>query len=109
MAKPKKAGARVVKMSPLTIARIEVELLALAAELKARVPDLTPAKLRTLCAVRWGSSNERRHLRPHFHAPPAGEAGGVTSSKGGRTWHRSISGRDRSCRGSAGLPGGTRG
>ena len=48
MPKVKKAGGRVVKLSPLTIARIEVELLALAAELKARVPDLTPAKLRTL-------------------------------------------------------------
>lgn len=35
-------------MSPLTIARIEVELVALAAALKARVPDLTPAKLRAL-------------------------------------------------------------
>ncbi len=48
MPKPKKAGGRVVKMSPLTIARIEAELLALAAALKARVPDLTPAKLQAL-------------------------------------------------------------
>jgi hypothetical protein len=48
MAKPKKAGARVVKMSALTIARIEAELLALAAELKARVPDMTPAALQAL-------------------------------------------------------------
>jgi hypothetical protein len=48
MAKLKKPGARVVKMSPLTIARIEVELLALAAALKAMVPDLSPAKLRAL-------------------------------------------------------------
>ena len=48
MPKPKKAGGRVVKMSPLTIARIEAELLVLAAELKARVPDLTPAKLQAL-------------------------------------------------------------
>lgn len=49
MAKPKKTRGRVVKkMSPLTIARIEVELLALGAALKARVPDLTPAKLRAL-------------------------------------------------------------
>jgi len=46
--KRKKPGARVVKLSPLTIARIEVEMRALAAELKARVPDLTPAKLRAL-------------------------------------------------------------
>jgi hypothetical protein len=45
MPKPKKKGGRVVKMSPLTIARIEAELLALAAELKARVPDMTRAKL----------------------------------------------------------------
>ena len=35
-------------MSPLTLARIEAELLVLAAELKARVPDLTPAKLQAL-------------------------------------------------------------
>ena len=48
MAKPRKARARVVKMSPLTLARIEAELLILAAELKARVPDLTPAKLQAL-------------------------------------------------------------
>ncbi len=49
MPKPKKkTGGRAVKMSPLTIARIEVELVALAAALKARVPDLTPAKLRAL-------------------------------------------------------------
>jgi hypothetical protein len=47
MAKLKKPGAR-VKMSPLTIARIEVELLALAAALKTTMPDLTPAKLRAL-------------------------------------------------------------
>jgi hypothetical protein len=62
MAKPRKARARVVKMSPLTIARIEAELLVLAAELKARVPDLTPAKLqasRSGCAGRWGSSDDR--------------------------------------------------
>jgi predicted kinase len=48
MAKPRKARARVVKVSPLTIARIEAELLVLAAELKARVPDLTPANLQAL-------------------------------------------------------------
>ena len=48
MAKPRKARARVVKMSPLTIARIEAELLALATELKARVPDMTPANLQAL-------------------------------------------------------------
>jgi hypothetical protein len=48
MAKPKKTGGRVVKMSSLTIARIEVELLAWAAAVKAAVPDLTPAKLRAL-------------------------------------------------------------
>jgi hypothetical protein len=48
MPKPNKAGARAVKMSPLTIARIEAELLALAAELKARVPDMTPAALQGL-------------------------------------------------------------
>ena len=48
MAKLKKPGARAVKLSPLTIARIEVELLALAAELKARVPDMTPAALQAL-------------------------------------------------------------
>jgi hypothetical protein len=49
MAKPRKTGGRVVvKMSPLTIARIEAELLALADALKAKVPDLTPAKLRAL-------------------------------------------------------------
>jgi hypothetical protein len=48
MPKPKKTGGRVVKMSPLTIARIEAELVTLAAELKARVPDMTPAKLRSL-------------------------------------------------------------
>jgi hypothetical protein len=48
MPKPKKAGGRVVKMSPLTIARIEAELLALATELKARVPDMTPANLQAL-------------------------------------------------------------
>jgi hypothetical protein len=47
MAKPKKAG-RVVKMSPLTIARREAELLTLAKELKARVPDVTPARLQAL-------------------------------------------------------------
>jgi hypothetical protein len=35
-------------MSPLVIARIEAELLVLAAELKARVLDLTPAKLQAL-------------------------------------------------------------
>lgn len=48
MPKPKKTGGRAVKMSPLTIARIEAELLALAAELKARVPDMTPATLQAL-------------------------------------------------------------
>jgi hypothetical protein len=48
MPKPKKTGVRAAKLSPLTIARIEVELLALAAELKARVPDMTPATLRAL-------------------------------------------------------------
>jgi hypothetical protein len=48
MAKPKKTGGRVVTMSPLTIARIEAELLALTAALKATMPDLTPAKLRAL-------------------------------------------------------------
>ena len=48
MPKVKKAGGQVVKLSPLTIARIEVELLALAAELKARDPDMTPAKLQAL-------------------------------------------------------------
>jgi hypothetical protein len=46
MPNPKKGG--VVKMSPLTIARIEAELLVLAAELKARVPDMTPAALQAL-------------------------------------------------------------
>ena len=46
MAKPKKTRGRVIKkMSPLTIARIEVELLALIAELNAKCPDLTPPKL----------------------------------------------------------------
>jgi hypothetical protein len=48
MPKVKKAGGRVVKLSRLTIARIEVELLALAAELKARDPDMTPAQLQAL-------------------------------------------------------------
>ena len=49
MAKPKKTRGRVVKkMSRLTILRIEEELLALIAELKAKFPDLTPAKLRAL-------------------------------------------------------------
>jgi hypothetical protein len=48
MAKPKKTGGRVVRMSPLTIARIEAELLALGAELKAIVPDMTPATLQAL-------------------------------------------------------------
>ena len=48
MAKPKKTGGRVVRMSPLTIARIEAELLALGAELKAIVPDMTPAPLQAL-------------------------------------------------------------
>ena len=48
MANLKKPRGRVGKMSPLTIARIEAELLVLAAELRARVPDLTPAKLRAL-------------------------------------------------------------
>jgi hypothetical protein len=37
MPKPKKTGGRAVKLSPLTIARIEVELLAIAAALKAMV------------------------------------------------------------------------
>ena len=45
MAKPRKARARVVKMSPLAIARIDAELVALAAELKARILDMTPAEL----------------------------------------------------------------
>ena len=45
MAKPKKAGGRSVKMSPLAIARIDAELVALAAELKARILDMTPAEL----------------------------------------------------------------
>jgi hypothetical protein len=44
MAKRKKF----VRLSPLTIARLEVELLALAAELKARVPNMTPAALQAL-------------------------------------------------------------
>jgi len=35
-------------MSPLTIARIEAELLAVATELKARIPDMTPAALQAL-------------------------------------------------------------
>jgi hypothetical protein len=35
-------------MSPLAIARIEAELLALATELKARIPDMTPAALQAL-------------------------------------------------------------
>jgi len=48
MPKPKKVGERVVKMSPLIIARIEAELLTLAAELKARDPDMTSAKLQAL-------------------------------------------------------------
>jgi hypothetical protein len=48
MAKPRKAGGRAVRMSPLTIARIEAELLTLAAELKARVPDMTPVTLQAL-------------------------------------------------------------
>ena len=48
MPKPKKAGGRVVKMSPLTIARIEAELLAFATELKARIPDMTPTALQAL-------------------------------------------------------------
>jgi len=49
MAKPRKTGGgRVVKMSPLTIARIEAELLAVATELKARIPDMTPAALQAL-------------------------------------------------------------
>lgn len=43
MAKRKK----VVRMSPLTIALIEVELLTLA-ELTARDPDMTPVKLHAL-------------------------------------------------------------
>ena len=46
MPKPKKTGGRAVRMSPLTIARIEVELLALDAALNATTPD--PAKLRAL-------------------------------------------------------------
>jgi hypothetical protein len=48
MPKPKKAGGRGVKMSPLSIARIEAELLTLATELKARIPDMTPANLQAL-------------------------------------------------------------
>jgi len=48
MPKPKQAGGRVVKMSPLTIARIEAEMLILAAELKARFPDMPPANLQAL-------------------------------------------------------------
>jgi hypothetical protein len=48
MPKPKKAGGRVVKMSPLIIARIEAELLTLAAQLKAKDPDMTPAALQAL-------------------------------------------------------------
>jgi hypothetical protein len=60
MPKPKKkAGGRVVKMSPLILARIEGELLALAAELKARDPDMTPAKLQAL--AKW----LRRAMRAH--------------------------------------------
>ena len=35
-------------MSPLIIARIEAELLILAAELKAKDPDMTSAKLQAL-------------------------------------------------------------
>jgi hypothetical protein len=48
MPKPKKAGGRVVRMSPLTIARIEAEVITLAVELKARDPDMTPAALQAL-------------------------------------------------------------
>ena len=48
MPKPRKTGGRVLKMSPLAIARIEAELLALATELKARIPDMTPAALQAL-------------------------------------------------------------
>ena len=48
MAKPRKARARVVKMSPLAIARIDAELVALAAELKARILDMTPVELKAL-------------------------------------------------------------
>ena len=49
MAKPKTPRKRVVKkMSPLAIARAEAELLVLSVELKARFPDLLPAKLRAL-------------------------------------------------------------
>ena len=48
MAKPKKAGGRSVKMSPLAIARIDAELVALAAELKARILDMTPVELKAL-------------------------------------------------------------
>ena len=69
MAKPKRTRGRVAKkISPLTSARIEVELLALIAELKAEFPGLTPAKLRPsrgVCAGRWGSSDDRRPRRPH--------------------------------------------
>jgi len=35
-------------MSPLTIARIEAEVITLAVELKARDPDMTPAALQAL-------------------------------------------------------------
>jgi hypothetical protein len=35
-------------MSPLIIARIEAELLTLAAQLKAKDPDMTPAALQAL-------------------------------------------------------------
>lgn len=44
----RKARGRVAKMSPLIIARIEAEVLTLAAELKARDPGMTPAKLQAL-------------------------------------------------------------
>ena len=54
MPKPKKAEGRVVKMSPLTIARIEAELLALATELKARIPDMTPVtKSNGILRILW--------------------------------------------------------
>jgi hypothetical protein len=62
MPKPKKAGGRVVRMSPLTIARIEAELITLAVELKARDPDMTPAALQALKKrLRRAMVARRRH------------------------------------------------
>ena len=51
-------------MSPLTIARIEAELITLAVELKARDPDMTPAKLQALrkWLRRWDSPGDRHDL-----------------------------------------------